>query len=71
LIRTRAGVAVTDDVRAEGDRFAFSSFDVAPLVCSNWVQTIPNKGWNTILRLYGPLEPWFDKTWRPGEIVTQ
>jgi len=21
-----------------------------------------------ILRLYGPLEPWFNKTWRPGEI---
>ena len=35
---------------------------------SNWVQTVPGKGWNTILRLYGPLEPWFDKTWRPGEI---
>jgi hypothetical protein len=34
----------------------------------NWVQTVPGKGWNTILRLYGPLEPWFDKTWRPGEI---
>lgn len=34
----------------------------------NWVQTIPGKGWNTLLRLYGPLEPWFDKTWRPGEI---
>jgi hypothetical protein len=33
----------------------------------NWVQTIPGKGWNTLLRLYGPLEPWFDKTWRPGE----
>jgi hypothetical protein len=27
--------------------------------------------WNTILRLYGPLEPWFDKTWRPGEIELQ
>jgi len=38
---------------------------------NNWVETIPNKGWNTILRLYGPLEPWFDKTWRPGEIVAQ
>jgi hypothetical protein len=37
----------------------------------NWVQTIPVKGWNTILRLYGPLEPWFDKTWRPGEIELQ
>jgi len=34
----------------------------------NWVQTVPGKGWNTILRLYGSLEPWFAKTWRPGEI---
>ena len=38
---------------------------------NNWVQTIPGKGWNTLLRLYGPLEPWFDKTWRPGEIEMQ
>jgi hypothetical protein len=35
---------------------------------SNWIQTVPGKGWLTILRLYGALEPWFDKTWRPGEI---
>jgi hypothetical protein len=35
---------------------------------SNWIQTIPGKGWNVILRFYGPLEPWFDKSWRPGEI---
>jgi hypothetical protein len=35
---------------------------------ANWVQTIPGKGWNVILRLYGPLQPWFDKTWRPNEI---
>lgn len=34
----------------------------------NWVQTVPGKGWFTILRLYGPLEPWFKKTWRPGDI---
>jgi hypothetical protein len=33
----------------------------------NWTQTIPSKGWFPILRLYGPLEPWFDKTWQPGE----
>ena len=37
----------------------------------NWVQTIPGKSWNTLLRLYGPLEPWFNKTWRPGEIEPQ
>jgi len=35
---------------------------------NNWVQTIPGKGWSTLLRLYSPLEPWFNKTWRPGEI---
>lgn len=35
---------------------------------NNWIQTIPGKGWFTMLRLYGPLKPWFDKTWRPGEI---
>jgi len=34
----------------------------------NWVQTMPGKGWFTILRLYSPLEPFFDKSWRPGEI---
>ena len=35
---------------------------------SNWIQTVPGKGWFLCLRLYGPLKPWFDKTWRPGEI---
>ena len=34
----------------------------------NWVQTMPGKGWNVLLRLYGPLEPWFDKSWKPGDI---
>jgi hypothetical protein len=35
---------------------------------NNWIQTVSGKSWNTVLRLYGPLQPWFDKTWRPGEI---
>ncbi|MEJ2863563.1 DUF1254 domain-containing protein [Actinomycetospora flava] len=35
---------------------------------ANWVQTVPGKSWFTILRLYGPLEPWFDGSWQPGEI---
>ncbi len=34
----------------------------------NWIMTVPGKGWWLTLRLYGVLEPWFDKTWRPGEI---
>jgi hypothetical protein len=35
---------------------------------SNWAQTAPGRGWNVVLRLYGALEPWFNGTWRPGEI---
>jgi hypothetical protein len=34
----------------------------------NWIQTISEKSWFIILRMYGPLEPWLDKTWVPGEI---
>ena len=37
---------------------------------SNWLQTVPGKGFFVILRLYNPLQPFFDKTWRPGEIET-
>jgi len=34
---------------------------------TNWTQTVPGKGWFVLIRLYGPLEPWFDGTWLPGE----
>ena len=34
----------------------------------NWLQTVPGKSWFNILRMYGPLEPWINKSWRPGEI---
>ncbi len=36
---------------------------------NNWIQTIPGKGWNTIFRLYGPLEPWFDNEWYPSDAI--
>ena len=34
---------------------------------ANWVQTVPGKSWNVLLRLYGPKQAWFDKTWVPGD----
>jgi hypothetical protein len=34
---------------------------------SNWIQTTEGKGWFPILRLYSPLQPFFDKSWRAGE----
>jgi len=38
---------------------------------NNWVQSMPGKGYNVALRLYGPLEPWFNQSWRPGDIELQ
>jgi hypothetical protein len=32
----------------------------------NGIQTMPGKGWHTILRLYSPLES--SSIWRPSEI---
>jgi hypothetical protein len=40
----------------------------AGVKAGNWIQTMPGKGWGTILRLYSPLEPFFTKAWKPGEI---
>jgi len=34
----------------------------------NWIQTDPEKGWFTILRLYSPLPAFFDKSWQPSEV---
>lgn len=35
---------------------------------NNWIQNVPGKGRNTLFRLYGPLESWFDKTCKLSEI---
>ncbi len=55
-------------VNADGSVDVWFAPEAPPGKASNWVQTIPGKGWFMILRLYGPLEAWFDQTWRPGEI---
>ena len=35
---------------------------------SNWVETVPGKSWFVALRMYSPLKPWIDQTWRAGEV---
>jgi hypothetical protein len=35
---------------------------------NNWLETVPAKSWFVILRIYGPLQPWIDKTWKPGDL---
>ncbi len=34
---------------------------------SRWIQTIPGKGWFSYFRVYGPEEPAFDGSWKPGD----
>ena len=35
---------------------------------SNWIQAVSGKGWYALFRFCGPLEPFFDKTCKPGDI---
>lgn len=35
---------------------------------SNWIETDPAKGWSAIFRAYGPLEPFFDQSWKLNDI---
>jgi len=35
---------------------------------SNWLATVPGRGYFAILRLYGPTEAAINKSWKPGDI---
>lgn len=35
---------------------------------NNWVKTILDNGFFVYLRFYGPEQPFFDKTWKPGDV---
>ena len=37
----------------------------------NWIPTEPGRAWFAYLRLYGPLEPYFDQTWALPDIEQQ
>ncbi|MCA2201997.1 DUF1254 domain-containing protein [Streptomyces sp. SMS_SU21] len=62
--------SLSDDVRPEagGDTVIHFGPTAPEGKEANWIRTVPGKGFFVVLRLYGPLESWFDKSWRPGEI---
>jgi hypothetical protein len=35
----------------------------------NWAKTVPNRGWFFLFRLYGPGTEYFDRTWKPDDLV--
>lgn len=34
---------------------------------TQWIKTIPGKGWFVYFRIYGPEQPAFDGSWKPGD----
>jgi hypothetical protein len=35
---------------------------------SNWIKTLPGRGWFSYFRLYGPTQPYFDRSWVLSDI---
>lgn len=69
----RAGSQSYPSPAAEADADGSTTIWFAPeqpdgVARGNWIQTDPEKGWFTILRLYSPRQPFFDKSWRPSEV---
>jgi hypothetical protein len=69
----RAGSQSYPSPAAESDADGFTTIYFSPtqpdgVARGNWIQTMPDKGWFTILRLYSPLPSFFNKSWRPSEI---
>jgi len=69
----RAGSQSYPSPAAEADADGSTTVWFAPeqpdgVARGNWIQTDPEKGWFVVLRLYSPLEPFFDKSWRPSEV---
>jgi hypothetical protein len=63
-VSSRRGAVPSEDGRIE----VFFGPRPPPGAQKNWVQTVPGKGWFAMLRLHEALDPWFDQSWRPGEI---
>ena len=34
---------------------------------ARWIKTVPGKGWFAYIRIYGPEQAAFDKSWKPGD----
>jgi hypothetical protein len=73
LIDNGHGVADKSS-RSEIDKNADGSVDIyfAPDApqghARNWIPTVPGRAWFAYFRLYGPLQPYFDKSWKLPDV---
>ena len=66
----RSTLSGTDDLKknADGSVDLYFGPEAPEGFEQNWVRTIPGEGWFTLPRLYAPLQPILDKTWRWNDI---
>jgi hypothetical protein len=73
LLVTPQGAADTSSRRADLVTNADGSVDVfmgpvKPAGATNWIQTLPGKGWFPLFRFYAATEAYFDKSWQLNDI---
>ncbi|UFN51619.1 DUF1214 domain-containing protein (plasmid) [Roseomonas sp. OT10] len=68
----RAGRSSLVNLRKNADRSVDLHFgpQVPAGMEDNWIRTIPGQGFFAMFRLYGPLEPVFEGTWKLNDIAT-
>ncbi len=67
----KSTLSSTDDLRMNDDGSVYLYFgpELPEGVSEkNWIKTKPSEGWFTLKRLYAPLKPILDKTWRWNDI---
>jgi len=76
---TAAGLGTNNKYPSIGDRdkpeqnkdgsttLYFGPEPVAGKAAQNYLHTPKNKGWFSLIRLYGPEKSFFDRTWQPGD----
>jgi len=57
------------EINDDGSVDVFFSPDVPDGFETNWIRTVPGKGWFPLLRLCGPLPSFFNRDWMPDDIV--
>jgi hypothetical protein len=68
----RAGLSSFSDLTTNADGSIDLHFGPEPPSGgdSNWIQTIAGQGFFVMFRIYGPLEPVFDGTWKLNDVET-
>ena len=69
--KSRLSLALSDLILASSNLSAsepISSVDIKRIQTPDVVETIPGKSWFVIFRMYGPMDKWIKKEWRPSEV---